>query len=63
VLPRPVYYELVRDAAKELGPEFAQIWFATTYMGDGITPIETWERALQMGIPFTKSKSSPDFDT
>lgn len=37
ILPRPNYYELTRDAAKEYGPEFYAIWLESTYYADGIT--------------------------
>jgi len=37
ILPRPMYYELTRDAAKEYGPEFYAIWLESTYYADGIT--------------------------
>ncbi len=39
ILPRPGYYELTRDAAKEYGPEFYTLWRETTYHADGITKV------------------------
>jgi len=46
ILPRPKYYELSRDAAKEYGAAFYQIWLNSTYMSDGQTKISKWEKAL-----------------
>lgn len=43
IAPRPGYYELTRDAAKQYGPFFSRLWFKTTYLSDGQTPIMQWE--------------------
>lgn len=47
ILPRPSYYELTRDAAYNFGPLFYLLWLKTTYMADGITPIEEWEKEVK----------------
>lgn len=47
ILPRPGYYELTRNAAKQFGPVFYQLWFGTTYLSDGKTPIQLWEQKVQ----------------
>lgn len=44
--PRPGYYELTRDAARQFGPLFFKMWFQTTYLGDGTTPISDWENQV-----------------
>lgn len=58
ILPRPGYYELVRDAAKGYGEPFEKMWFSTTYMADGKTPITVWEKAVEAGEQFTQAKCS-----
>ncbi len=35
ILPRPHYYELVRDAAKGGGPLFELLWYQTTFYANG----------------------------
>ncbi len=47
ILPRPGYYELTRDAAKQYGPFYEMLWYNTTFMADGITPVITWEHRLE----------------
>ena len=44
--PRPQYYEIVRDSAKGVSPDFYNMWFETTYLSDGKTSVEKWEQAL-----------------
>jgi hypothetical protein len=56
IKPRPGYYELVRDAAKEYGPLFYTIWINTTYCSDGNTSIRSWEKAWKEGKKFTQAK-------
>lgn len=45
--PLPGYYELCRDAAKSHGPLYYYLWFSTTYMADGKTPIIEWEKLVE----------------
>lgn len=52
--PRPKYYELSRDAAKHYGPEFYDLWFSSTYLSDGKTPIVEWEKMVQNKEPITE---------
>lgn len=40
ILPRPGYYELTRDAALQFGPAFYLLWYKTTFLSDGVTPVE-----------------------
>ncbi len=37
ILPRPGYYELTRDAARQYGPFYEMLWFNSTFMADGNT--------------------------
>jgi hypothetical protein len=46
IMPRPGYYELTRNAAKQFGPLFFLVWFKTTYLSDGKTPIGEWEKQV-----------------
>ncbi len=46
IKPRPHYYELTRDAAKQYGVIFSRMWFETTFYGDGKTPIGAWEKKV-----------------
>lgn len=46
ILPRPGYYELARDAAKQYGPFYEMLWYNSTFMADGKTPVIMWERNL-----------------
>jgi hypothetical protein len=52
--PRPNYYELSRDASKQYGPVFESLWFSTTYLSDGVTPIRKWEDMVQDHDPATQ---------
>jgi len=54
IMPRPGYYELTRDAAAQFGPLYALMWFKTTYLSDGHTPINTWERLVKNASPETQ---------
>ncbi|SCA62445.1 hypothetical protein SCG7109_AA_00400 [Chlamydiales bacterium SCGC AG-110-M15] len=45
--PRPNYYELSRDAAKQYGPLYYFLWMNSTYMADALTPIAQWEKAIK----------------
>lgn len=47
--PRPGYYELSRDSAKQYGDLFSSLWFLTTFCADGKTPIWLWERSVRNG--------------
>ena len=58
IKPRPGYYELVRDAAKEYGPLFYTMWINTTYCPDGETSIRTWEKSWKEGKKFTQVKEA-----
>lgn len=49
IWPRPGYYELARDAARQYGEAFAALWLVTTYLADGRTPVWLWEKAVQAG--------------
>lgn len=43
ILPRPGYYEFTRDAIKDFGEDFYQIWLDTTFLSDGKTSARQWE--------------------
>lgn len=58
ILPRPSYYELTRDAAYNFGPLFYLLWLKTTYMADGITSIEDWEKEVRENSPSTLKTAS-----
>jgi len=58
IYPRPGYYELVRDAIKERGPRFYDMWLESTYLSDESTPISEWENNVQSGDPRSRSESS-----
>lgn len=49
IYPRPGYYELTRNAAKQYGPLFESIWHETTFMADGETHIDVWEEWIKQG--------------
>jgi len=51
IYPRPGYYELTRDAAKERGPDFYQMWIESTYLSDEVTPISEWEKVVRSKNP------------
>lgn len=48
VPPQPEYYRLCRDGAGEISPLFRDEFVATTYLGDGVTPVARW--AEQAGL-------------
>ncbi len=47
ILPRPGYYELSRDAAKQYGSDFESLWYSSTFMGDAVSPITLWEEFIE----------------
>ena len=49
IYPRPGYYELSRNAAKQYGSLFESIWHQTTFMADGETQIDIWEKWIEQG--------------
>lgn len=53
--PRPGYYELTRNAAKQFGPLYSLLWFQTTYFADGKTPIIEWEKQVDNHEPQTEA--------
>lgn len=53
ILPRPGYYELTRDAAMQFGPLFGLLWYNTTFMADGKSSVDIWEKWLKEGDPRT----------
>jgi|GEM_PF-1576981 len=53
IYPRPGYYELTRNAAKQYGLLFYYLWLNTTYCPDGVTPITCWQEAVKAGRPET----------
>lgn len=55
LLPRPGYYELTRNAAKQYGPLFLALWYKTTYFADGHTLIQEWEEDVQSNHPSTQA--------
>lgn len=48
------YLEAVQEGAFEYGEEFANFWNATTYLADGTTNIEKWDKHSFEGILCTK---------
>lgn len=56
ILPRPGYYELVRNAALQGGPLFELLWYNTTYFLDKC-PIYLWEKKIRMHDPETQIHS------
>jgi len=58
IYPRPGYYELVRDAVKEKGPKFYEIWIESTYLSDESTPISEWEDVVRSRDPRTLKEST-----
>lgn len=44
ISPHKPYYALVRNAAYSYGPLFALLWYKTTFLADGETPVELWEK-------------------
>jgi len=51
IYPRPGYYELARDAAKDQGQEFYRMWMDSTYLSDEVTSIKEWEKVVQSQDP------------
>jgi len=41
--PHRGYYSVCRKGASEFGEDFLRLWLATTYLADGVTPMEQWE--------------------
>ena len=41
--PHREYYRQCRQGAADIDADFLQLWLATTYLGDGITPVSQWE--------------------
>jgi hypothetical protein len=39
LLPDPGYYDLVVNGASQYGNEYLQLWYDTTFLGDGQTPV------------------------
>ena len=44
------YLHAVREGAAVFGPEFLNYWNATTYLGDGTTPVTQWNEQTFSGI-------------
>jgi len=42
--PHRRYYEVCREGAAGFGSAFLAAWLANTYLADGVTPVERWER-------------------
>jgi DNA-binding transcriptional LysR family regulator len=42
--PHRRYYGVCRAGAAGMGPAFLAAWLRTTYLADGVTPVEDWER-------------------
>ena len=40
LLPRPDYYERVLNGARTFGDDYLELWYNTTYLGDGETPVQ-----------------------
>ncbi len=55
--PRPMYYELSRDASGRYDPAFYSLWFQTTFQSDGKTPIGEWEERVKNHDPLTQIES------
>lgn len=43
LLPRPDYYERVVNGARAYGDDYLELWYNTTYLGDGETPVRRRE--------------------
>ncbi len=41
--PHREYYSVCRDGAMDFGARFLELWLATTYLADGVTPVAKWE--------------------
>lgn len=48
------YLHAVQQGAAVFGPEFLDFWNATTYLGDGTTPIKQWNEQTFSGILDTR---------
>ena len=48
------YLQAVQEASQEYGPEFAAFWNATTYLANGTTLIEGWDKVTFKGILCTQ---------
>lgn len=46
-LPHPFYYQLCRDGAASVSASFLNGYLASTFLGDGHTPLTLWEREAQ----------------
>lgn len=51
VTPHPGYYQVCREGARKIGPDFLESWLSTTYLADGITPVKSWETKRGPGLP------------
>jgi cation transport regulator ChaC len=41
--PHHTYYRVCREGAAQIGEDFLRFWLASTYLADGVTPVEHWE--------------------
>lgn len=44
------YLNMIQEASLAYGEDFARIWNETTYLADGTTPVETWDKSTFLGI-------------
>ncbi|OEU71554.1 MAG: hypothetical protein BA864_04105 [Desulfuromonadales bacterium C00003093] len=42
--PHREYYEICRSGATQMGKDFLKVWLTNTYLADGVTPVEQWEK-------------------
>jgi len=47
--PHHEYYRQCRRGAADIGTEFLELWLASTYLGDGKTPVAEWEDEAMTG--------------
>ena len=45
LLPNHDYYSVCREGAESYGAEFLSAWLDSTFLGNGETPVRSWERA------------------
>ena len=43
--PHRAYYDVCRRGAGEFGEKFLDFWLASTFLGDGVTPVAEWAAA------------------
>ncbi len=43
ITPHHDYYLKCRSGAREVEADFLQLWLASTYLADGVTPVAQWE--------------------